>query len=355
MRFAAPQAFLLLPLLPLVAWFYLRRGRTATVRFSSLRRVGTLGRSVRLRARPLLLVLRLAALALLIVAIARPQTSRSETRVSTEGIALEMVVDRSSSMRAEMDFEGERLNRLEVVKRVFTEFVVGNGDDLPGRPHDLIGMIAFARFADTAAPLVRAHDALVQFVQDTKIAQFEAEDGTAIGDALALAAARLKRAEEDIARWTERGTADAFTIKSKAIILLTDGRNNAGDLTPGQAAALARDWGIKIYAIGIGGGEEFITVQTPFGGTVRLPAVGMGMDEGTLRTVAEVSGGRYFVAADGDALRNVYREIDRLEKTEIETLEFAQHDEVFLPYALAAGLLLLAEIVLGNTWLRRAP
>ena len=352
MRFAAPQAFLLLTLLPLVAWFYLRRGRTATVRFSSLRRVGSLRRSVRLRARPLLLVLRLAALALLIVAIARPQTSRSETRVSTEGIALEMVVDRSSSMRAEMDFEGERLNRLEVVKRVFTEFVVGNGDDLPGRPHDLIGMIAFARFADTAAPLVRAHDALVQFVLGTKIVQFEAEDGTAIGDALALAAARLKRAEEDIARWTERGAADAFKIKSKAIILLTDGRNNAGDVTPGQAAALARDWGVKIYAIGIGGGEEFITVQTPLG-AVRVPTGGM--DEATLRTVAEVSGGRYFVAADGDALRNVYREIDRLEKTEIETLELSQHDEEFLPYALAAGLLLLSEIVLSNTWLRRAP
>ena len=352
MRFAAPQAFLLLTLLPLVAWFYLRRGRTATVRFSSLRRVGSLRRSMRLRARPLLLVLRLAALALLIVAIARPQMSRSETRVSTEGIALEMVVDRSSSMRAEMDFEGERLNRLEVVKRVFTEFVVGNGDDLPGRPHDLIGMIAFARFADTAAPLVRAHDALVQFVLGTKIVQFEAEDGTAIGDALALAAARLKRAEEDIARWTEHGTADAFKIKSKAIILLTDGRNNAGDMTPGQAAALARDWGIKIYAIGIGGGEEFITVRTPLG-TVRVPTGGM--DEATLRTVAEVSGGRYFVAADGDALRNVYREIDRLEKTEIETLELSQHDEEFLPYALAAGLLLLSEIVLSNTWLRRAP
>ena len=352
MRFAAPQAFLLLPLLLLVAWFYLRRGRTATVRFSSLRHVGTLGRSVRLWARPLLPVLRLAALALLIVAIARPQTSRSETRMSTEGIALEMVVDRSGSMRAEMDFEGERLNRLEVVKRVFTEFVVGNGDDLPGRPHDLIGMIAFARFADTAAPLVRAHDALVQFVQGTKIVQFRAEDGTAIGDALALAAARLKRAEEDIARWTENGAADSFKIKSKAIILLTDGRNNAGDMTPGQAAALARDWGIKIYAIGIGGGEEFITVRTPLG-TVRVPTGGM--DEATLRTVAEVSGGRYFVAADGDALRNVYREIDRLEKTEIETLEFAQHDEAFLPYALAAGLLLLSEIILSNTWLRRAP
>ncbi len=355
MHFAAPQAFLLLMLLPLVAWLYLRRGRTATVRFSSLRRVGTLGRSVRLRARPLLLVLRLAALALLIVAIARPQTSRSETRVSTEGIALEMVVDRSSSMRAEMAFEGERLNRLEVVKRVFTEFVTGNGDDLPGRPHDLIGMIAFARFADTAAPLVRAHDALVQFVQGTKIVQVREEDGTAIGDALALAAARLKRAEEDLARWTENGAADAFTIKSKAIILLTDGRNNAGDMTPGQAAALARDWEIKIYAIGIGGGEEFIAVQTPFGGTVRLPAVGLGLDEATLRTVAEVSGGRYFTAADGEALRNVYQEIDRLEKTEIETLEFAQHEEEFLPYALAAGLLLLSEIVLGNTWLRRAP
>ena len=309
---------------------------------------------MRLRARPLLLVLRLAALALLIVAIARPQMSRSETRVSTEGIALEMVVDRSSSMRAEMDFEGERLNRLEVVKRVFTEFVVGNGDDLPGRPHDLIGMIAFARFADTAAPLVRAHDALVQFVRGTKIVQLEAEDGTAIGDALALAAARLKRAEEDIARWTESGNADAFKIKikSKAIILLTDGRNNAGDMTPSQAAALARDWGVKIYAIGIGGGEEFITVQTPLG-TVRVPTGGM--DEATLRTVAEVSGGRYFVAADGDALRNVYREIDRLEKTEIETLELSQHDEAFLPYALAAGLLLLAEIFLSNTWLRRAP
>ena len=352
MRFAAPQAFLLLTLLPLVAWFYLRRGRTATVRFSSLRRVGSLRRSVRLRARPLLLVLRLAALALLIVAIARPQMSRSETRVSTEGIALEMVVDRSSSMRAEMDFEGERLNRLEVVKRVFTEFVVGNGDDLPGRPHDLIGMIVFARFADTAAPLVRAHDALVQFVRGTKIVQFEAKDGTAIGDALALAAARLKRAEEDIARWAESGNAGAFKIKSKAIILLTDGRNNAGDMTPGQAAALARDWGIKIYAIGIGGGEEFITVRTPLG-TVRVPTGGM--DEATLRTVAEVSGGRYFVAADGDALRNVYREIDRLEKTEIETLELSQHDEAFLPYALAAGLLLLAEIFLSNTWLRRAP
>ena len=352
MRFATPQAFLLLPLLLVVAWFYLRRGRTATVRFSSLRRVSTLRRSLRLWARPLLLVLRLAALALLIVALARPQTSRSETRVSTEGIALEVVVDRSSSMQAEMDFEGERLSRLEVVKRVFTEFVVGNGDDLPGRPHDLIGMIAFARFADTVAPLVRAHDALVQFVQGAKIIQLEAEDGTAIGDALALAAARLKRAEEDIARWTDSGNTDAFTIKSKAIILLTDGRNNAGDVTPGQAAALARDWGIKVYAIGIGGGEEFITVRTPLG-TVRVPTGGM--DEATLRTVAEVSGGRYFVAADGDALRNVYREIDRLEKTEIETLELSQHDEAFLPYALAAGLLLLSEIVLSNTWLRRAP
>ncbi len=352
MRFATPQAFLLLPLLLVVAWFYLRRGRTATVRFSSLRRVSTLGRSLRLWARPLLLALRLAALALLIVALARPQTSRSETRASTEGIALEVVVDRSSSMQAEMDFEGERLSRLEVVKRVFTEFVVGNGDDLPGRPHDLIGMIAFARFADTVAPLVRAHDALVQFVQGAKIVQLEAEDGTAIGDALALAAARLKRAEEDIARWTDSGNTDAFTIKSKAIILLTDGRNNAGDVTPGQAAALARDWGIKVYAIGIGGGEEFITVRTPLG-TVRVPTGGM--DEATLRTVAEVSGGRYFVAADGDALRNVYREIDRLEKTEIETLELSQHDEAFLPYALAAGLLLLSEIVLSNTWLRRAP
>jgi Ca-activated chloride channel family protein len=353
MRFAAPYAFLLLMVLPAVAWAQLRARRTGAVRFPSLDRVATLRPTLRWRLRRLPLALRLAAAVLMIVALARPQVVTSETRISTEGIAVEMVVDRSGSMGAEMDFDGERMTRLDAVKRVFKEFVLGNDDTLPGRPNDLIGMVAFARYADTVCPLVRAHDALARFAETTRLVQHRAEDGTAIGDALALAAARLRKAEEEIRRREDGPEDDRFVIKSKVIILLTDGRHNAGKTTPRQAAAIARDWGIKIYAIGMGGGEAFTTIRTPLG-AMKVPAGG-DLDEETLRAVADTAGGRYFAAADADGLRRVYAEIDRLEKSDIEALEFAQYDEAFPPYALAAGALLLAEVLLACTWLRRVP
>ena len=176
-----------------------------------------------------------------------------------------MNADRSSSMTAEMEYRGMRRNRLEVVKKVFEEFIMGNGEELEGRPNDLVGMVAFARFADTMAPLTLGHGALLRFLDQVRIVTRRAEDGTAIGDALALAAARLRTAEEDLARYADESGDKEYEIKSKIIILLTDGQNNFGQRTPEQAAELAADWDIKVYTIGVGGDEGVSTVKTLFG------------------------------------------------------------------------------------------
>ena len=174
----------------------------------------------------------------------------------------------------------------------------------------------------------------------------EAEDGTAIGDAVALAAARLQNAEREL------GARDDYEIKSKVVILLTDGRNNAGERSPEEAAGLARGWGIKIYTIGIGVGARE-SLRSPFG-LFRLPA-GSSVDEASLRSLADTTGGIYRTAADGDALLGVYREIDRLERSEVESVRYESFRERFPPFALTALLVAVAVAVLDATAFRRSP
>ncbi|MHC4725709.1 MAG: vWA domain-containing protein [Planctomycetota bacterium] len=318
--------------------------------------------SWRLRLRPLLKVARLICLVLLIVALARPRKGTVISEISTEGVAIEAVVDRSGSMQAEMDF-GEKLNRLEVVKKVLADFIQGSEKGLTGRSSDLIGLITFARYADTVCPLVLSHNVLLEFLKQTKIVQ-QSEDGTAIGDAIALAAARLKKAEEEIERRNTQllrseleQSADAeqagFKIKSKAIVLLTDGRNNVGEYDPLAAAELAKEWGIKIYTIGIGSAQSFTTVEM-MGRTYKLPAR-QDLDEGLLKAIAEKTGGFYSRANDVEALRNIVKKIDQLEKTNVKSIQYTQYAERFSFLTLSALVLLTLEILAGCTLFRKIP
>jgi Ca-activated chloride channel family protein len=299
------------------------------------------------------LFLRAAAMILLVLALARPQMGREKVKDVTKGVAIQMVVDRSSSMTAEMDYRGIRRNRLEVVKKVFEEFIMGNGEELEGRPNDLVGMVAFARYADTMAPLTLGHGALLRFLDQVKIVTRRSEDGTAIGDALALAAARLRTAEEDIARYASDSGEKEYEIKSKIIILLTDGQNNYGKRTPEQAAQLAEDWGIKVYTIGVGGNDGVSTVKTLFG-NFKVPT-GTRVDTKPLQRVAERTGGIFRMADDDESLREVYAEIDRLEKSNIESVRYIDYRELFVPFALVALCLVMLEVILAATVFRRIP
>src|SRR4030043_661180 len=187
--------FLLLPVLAYLAW---RKKGQAAVKFSSIRDIQRCPVSLRQRLRPLLNVARIVCIALLIAALARPRKGTVLSEISTEGVAIEIVADRSGSMKTEMDYFGQNLNRFEVVKRVLSDFITGDKKGLTGRSNDLIGLVTFARYADTTCPLILSHNVLLEFLKKTEIVRPRSEDGTAIGDAIALAAARLKKAEEEI-------------------------------------------------------------------------------------------------------------------------------------------------------------
>lgn len=351
MHFESPLAFLLLLLLPVLIYIKYFRHRNGSIRFSSLGNAGKATKSLRQRIIMLPEIVRIAGLIFLIAALARPQTGREQIREVSKGIAIEMVVDRSSSMGAEQEYRGERLNRLEVVKRVFEEFVMGGSNDLTGRPNDLIGMIVFARYADTVCPLTLAHGALPAFLKNVNIVQTREEDGTAIGDAIALAAARLEKAEDSLQK--QINNTDKYEIKSKIIVLLSDGENNFGKRTPAQAAALAKEWGIKIYAIAIGGGEAVTSIQTPLG-AFKVPSR-QRVDTATLRMVADETGGFFREADNAESLLDVYKEIDTMEKSEIESIRFVDYRESFLWLALTGFLLIICEVLLRNTVFRRIP
>jgi Ca-activated chloride channel homolog len=373
MRFEFPWAFLIPPLVFLLAWSLLRRPRSVGVRFSSIRTAASSGASLRSRLRHLPLIFRVLAVLLLAVGLARPQQGREEVRDVSEGIAIEMVIDRSGSMGQELIYEGAQANRLAVVKKIFKEFVLGDGRDLGGRPNDLIGMVSFARYADTICPLTLSHGALDRFIESIQVATRKNEDGTAIGDALALAAARLKTAEELLkstyGKLPAQGSRDAaesgapvlqapgagkeYRIRSKVAILLTDGQNNAGKRSPIEAARLAKEWGIKVYAIGIGGRESFVTIRTPFG-DYKAPG-GPGVDEPTLKAIADETGGAFWLAESAEKLHQIYKEIDKLERTEIESVRHIDYAERFAPFVLAALALLLLEQILISTVFRRIP
>jgi len=358
-RFEWPWLLLLaVALVPAVWWDWLRRRRRAALRISSTEDLSAMsGRALSVRARVLLPILRSLAVLLIVLSIARPQRADELTQVSTEGVALELVLDRSSSMaqRDLMDANSRAWTRLDAVRNVVRGFVMGDGDQLPGRRGDLVGLTVFARYPDTICPLTRDHEHLIRAMRDVEVPTVRLEDGTAIGDALLLGVERIR----NIGR--RFGDEDDFQIQSRAIILLTDGEQNAGDHSPLEAAEAARALGIKVYAIGAAPTHH--VVDTGLFGTRREPVM---VDERTLKRIAEMTGGRYFRATDAASLADVYAAIDRLERSKIDEQRYYLYDElayqgltigrVTLPPPLLVALIVLGlEALLANTWLRRVP
>lgn len=360
-----PSVWFLLLLLgiPLIVWRMWARRKWAAVRFSSTQIAGSLPTTLKVRMRWLLPALRITGLVVLIVALARPQKGTERTKIFSEGIAIEMIVDRSGSMRA-MDFkiDGKRVDRLSAIKDVAGKFINGDGNKLKGRAHDMVGMVTFARYADNVSPLTLDHSYLIDKLNTTEIVRDRSEDGTAIGEAIGLGVERLRTLKE---RKSAKGKTQP--IKSKVIILLTDGENNQGDLTPRQAAELAKAMGVKIYTIGVGTrGQAPVPVLNPFTGREQLRMMPVNIDEGTLKEIAKTTAGQYFRATDTDSLHEIYATIDKLEKTKIDERRFAEYRELAIkpipagtttlpPLLLVAFALLALEGVLSNTWLRRIP
>jgi len=363
--FGAPWFLLLLGLVPLIGWRWWTRSRHATIRFSSIAVLRRQGVGLRTRLRVLVPVLRSATVVLLVLCLARPQKDDEQARVFSEGIAVQLLVDRSGSMQArDFRIDGEPVDRLAAVKRVVHDFVVGDKDELKGRGDDLIGLIVFAGFADGRCPLTLDHGHLMETLNRTEIVDLRREgreeDGTAMGEAIALGVESLR----DLDR--RRNVMEARKIKSKIMVLLTDGMNNRGDISPDQAAEMAAALGMKIYTIGAGTkGTAPMPAVDPFGRTVLMP-VQVDIDEDTLRKVAQTTGGQYFRATDTESLKQIYAQIDKLERTQVEEKRFRQRRElataswslgpVPLPSPLLAAFVLLGlEVLLANTVFRKVP
>lgn len=334
MEFAEPWWLLLLTLIPIVGWLLRRPGDQGSGGMTypdvwSLRRNVT-GRLIAARALPWMTVI---ALTLLIVAMARPRRLQEIVQVSSEGIDIVLTLDISGSMRAE-DFQPD--NRFVVARRVLQRFIEGtNGDRL--------ALVVFAGKAFTQCPLTLDHEMVLRLLDDVELGMVE--DGTAIGMAIATGAARLEKSEAE----------------SRVIILLTDGRNNAGAIDPVTAAKAAGAIGVKVYAVGVGSEEGArIPIDDPILGRTyaRNPDGSYQrttMDEETLRQVAEMSGGEYFRAADPDTLQEIYERIRTLEKSRFETTEYRRYQELAGTMIVPATALLALQVLLSCTWLRKIP
>jgi len=325
-RFEYPYVLFVLLLIPLAV--YVRRRRSErSVAFSSFRLfegAGLEASIVKRSARP---VLRVAVLLLLVLAMARPQTGRSESVTETEGVDILLVLDISGSMQAQ-DFKPK--NRLEAAKEVVQEFIAK-------RPKDRIGLVAFAAQAITQCPVTLDHHVLSRLVQEVNIGMLE--DGTAIGVALATACNRLKNSE----------------AKSRVVVLLTDGQNNAGSVDPPTAAKVARSLGIKVYTIGVGTrGVVPMPVDDPLLGK-RIVPMQVDIDTETLKNIADITGGKFFLATDTEELKQIYDKIDELEKTKIESKTFTSYTDRFAWFALPALCLLMLEMAAGELILREVP
>ncbi|MDD3787561.1 MAG: VWA domain-containing protein [Petrimonas sp.] len=327
MQFAHPTyLYLLLVLVPLIAWYIIRLSKTqATFKLASTGAFKGMKKSFRVYMRHLPFLLRLLAIAAITIVIARPQAVNSWEETETQGIDIVLALDVSGSMLAQ-DLQP---NRIEAAKKVAAEFITD-------RKNDKIGLVIFAGESFTQCPLTTDHKVLLNLLKDVNFGLIE--DGTAIGLGLANSVNRVKDSES----------------KSKVVILLTDGTNNRGQIAPLTAADLARSYGIRVYTIGVGTkGMAPTPVQTPFG--MRIQNMPVDIDEKTLTEIASITGGQYFRAVDTEGLRTVYREIDQMEKYLISVQNVTRKQELFLPFALLALGLVLIELILRRTWLRNIP
>jgi len=327
-EFAYPAFFYALTLVPLLVAWYFWRGRkgTAPLSLSGFENLDDKQDSARIWMRHVLAMLRMAVITLLIVVLARPQSSNQWEQVTTEGIDIVMCLDVSGSMRA-MDFKP---NRLEASKNVGIEFV-------NARQNDRFGLVVFAGESFTQCPMTTDRAVVINFMKEIDFGVIE--DGTAIGMGLATAVNRIKDSK----------------AKSKVIILLTDGVNNPGDVGPVTAAELAAGFGIRVYTIGVGSqGNAPIPVQDMFGRTI-MQNMPVEIDEDVLRVIAQTTDGSYFRATDNNKLREIYQEIDQLEKTRLDVKQFSKKKEEYFPFLLAALLILLTEVFLRYTLFRTIP
>ena len=325
--FARPELFyLLFGLIPMIVWYVLRQKKSkASIQISSIEGLKKTPMTWKHALRHAVFVLQLAVLTLLVVCLARPQSSDNWQNQTVEGIDIMIALDLSSSMLAR-DFQP---NRLEAAKAVATKFVAG-------RQYDRIGLVVFSAESFTQCPLTTDRAVLINLFQDLQSGMIE--DGTAIGLGLANAVSRLKDSE----------------AKSRVIILLTDGENNRGEIAPITAAEIAKTFGIRVYTIGIGTiGMAPFPVQTPFG--VQMRDMEVKIDEKTLGDIASITDGKYFRATNNKTLIEVYKEIDRLERSKIENKEFSKKNEEYRRYAVGALILALLALVLQFAVFRHIP
>lgn len=332
MTFGHPYLLLLLLLLPALAWLKGKRGEPPAFLYSSAQLVRGLVNITRHRAGGFLAALRWLALALLIIALAQPRLTKSETKITASGVDIVVAFDMSGSMAAE-DFEvrGQRVNRLDMARAVLKQFI-------EKRPNDRIGLVVFATQAYIATPPTLDHDYFLQNLDRLQFGTIPANQ-TAIGSALSTAVNRLREVKS----------------KSKLIILMTDGQNNAGKIAPLTAAEAAQALAVKIYTIGVGTRGKAPMPATDMFGRRGYQMVDVDIDEDALKEIAKRTGGRYYRADNAQNFQAIYAEIDKLEKTEAEVKKFAQHRELF-GWLVASGLLVaMTEVVLGHTVWRRLP
>ncbi len=326
--FANPGFFYLFIIIALMIAWYLLRGRkaTATISVSGFEGFGDRSAGLRAHLRHLLFALRILALALLIIALARPQSTNRWEKVTSEGIDIVMAIDISGSMRA-MDFKPDRL---EAAKEVGMEFVAS-------RPDDRFGLVVFAGESFTQCPLTTDQAVVTNFLNELDFDMVE--DGTAIGMGLATAVNRIKDSKTE----------------SKVIILLTDGVNNRGEIGPVTAAELAATYGIRVYTIGVGSrGTAPFPAQDMFGRKV-VQQMEVEIDEEVLKKIAVLTNGKYFRATDNNKLREIYSEIDTMEKTQMDVKQFSKKKDEYFPLLLLAIILLGLEIILRYTVFRTIP
>ena len=332
MEFANKEYLLLLLLIiPYIIWYVMYRKKTEpTLRMSDTFAFRYAPKSWRVKLMPLSMLLRLLVFVMIVMVLARPQTRNSWDSKTVEGIDIMLAMDVSTSMLA----EDLRPNRIEAAKQVASEFIIG-------RPNDNIGLAIFAGESFTQCPMTTDHASLLNLLQNVRTdiaARGLIEDGTAIGMGLANAVSRLKDSK----------------AKSKVVILLTDGSNNRGDISPSTAAEIAKSLGIRVYTIGVGT-NKVAPYPMPVAGGVQYVNVPVEIDTKTLSEIASITEGDFYRATNTNELRKIYKEIDQLEKSKLNVKTFSKRYEAYQPFALVAVLALLLEILLRVTIFRRIP
>ena len=332
MEFANKEyLFLLLLIIPYIIWYVMYRKKSEpTMRMSDTFVFRYAPKSLKVRLMPLQMLLRLTAFTFLVLALARPQTSNSWKNSQTEGIDIMLAIDVSTSMLA----EDLKPNRLEAAKMVAAEFI-------SGRPDDNIGLTIFAGESFTQCPMTTDHTSLLNLLQNVRAdiaARGLISDGTAIGMGLANAVGRLKGSK----------------AKSKVVILLTDGSNNMGDISPMTAAEIAQSLGIRVYTIGVGT-NKVAPYPMPVAGGVQYVNMPVEIDTKTLSEIAQTTQGDFYRATNNNELKKIYKEIDQLEKSKMSVKKFKKKFDAFPPFVMAAALALLLELLLRITIFRRIP